>query len=263
MAMVVVLSRRSVPERVPSISGRRLNLVLITATVAIVLSVAALVVSIKSARSARRSADEAFRTRSDALGPAVAIVEERALRERWNFSTQGLPGLPAMYPPGVAPVDRRFIKPANLGVQILVGAYFAIVNEGTRTAKIEIDAFRVDRCDDVSDIGFTLEVPAESPSRLIPDGRISLKPNERVGVVVRQGPTIGEWLQHGDQPHIVNVRAQCSPDGARQNWKVVLTAQIIDTVWGNDSEFRVVPHTPPGIAATELPRTYPDGALIE
>jgi hypothetical protein len=231
--------------------------VLVIAIVALVLSAAAVVVSIRSAASARRSADEAFRTRADALGPAVAVVEERPLRERWNFSPQGLPGSPVMYPPGVAPVDRRFIKPADLGVRILVGAHMVIVNESARTAKVEIDAFRVDRCDAVADIAEALAPPAESPTLAIPEGRITLKPQERIGVIVRQGPMLAEWLEHGDEPQIVNVRAQHSPDGAQQAWKLEMTAQVLDTVWGNDSEYRVVPHMPPDLVLTELPRTYP------
>ena len=239
---------------------RRLRIVLIAAIVAIVLSVAALIVSIRSAQSAKRSADEAFRTRSDALGPAVAIVEERALRERWNFSHQGMPGSPVMYPPGVASVDKRFIRPANLDVRVLVGAHFSIVNESARTAKVQIDAFRVDRCDDFAEAEIVLAPPAESPTPAVADGRITLQPGERVGVIVRQGPTLGEWLERGDQPHVVNVHAQHSPDGACQNWRLEMTGQVLDTVWGNDAEFRVVPHTPPDIVLTELPRTYPGEA---
>jgi hypothetical protein len=234
-----------------------MSFVLLVAIVALVFSAAAVVVSIRSAASARRSADEAFRARADALGPAVAVVEETPLRERWNFSPQGLPGSPVMYPPGVASVDKRFIKPANLGVRILVAAHMVIINEGARTAKVEIDAFRVDRCDDVADIAEVLAPPAESPTPAIHEGRITLKPQERIGVIVRQGPTLGEWLDNGDQPHVVNVRAQHSPDGASQNWRLEMTAQVLDTVWANDSEYRVVPHLPPDLVLTELPRTYP------
>jgi hypothetical protein len=162
-----------------------------------------------------------------------------------------------MYPPGVAPVDRRFVRPANLEVRILVGVHLSIVNESSRTSKVEIEAFRVDRCDDFAEVEAALAPPAESPTQAIPNGRITLNPGDRIGVIVRQGPTLGEWLERGEQPHIVNVHAQHSPDGARQNWRLEMTAQVLDTVWGNDAEFRVVPHTPPDIVLTELPRTYP------
>ncbi|HZT66508.1 MAG TPA: hypothetical protein VFA11_12030 [Acidimicrobiales bacterium] len=231
---------------------------LVVAVVALVVSVGALAVAIHSAVSSRRSADSAHRAQADALGPSVTVLEPKPLRERWNYSPQGLPDSHLGYPPGEALVDKRFTRPMHNDVRILLGAHTLFVNEGSGTATILIQAFRVDRCDNIEDASAVLLPRAELPSPRIADGQLVLAPGERAGVVVRQGPTLAEWLQQGgDVPYVVGISAVASPDGSSQHWRLDLVAETLGAVYGNDAEFRVLAHVLPEVRLTPLPRTYP------
>ncbi len=224
---------------------------------ALVVSVVAVVWARSSAQSAERSADEAAKTRSDALGPDVTVGTERALRERWNVLPFGLPNSHLGYPPGVAAPERQFIRPADLDVRVLVGAHLTMVNEGARTVTVKIGAFRVDRCDDFEQREEVLAPPAERPSPALDGGRLVLEPRQRAGVIVRVGPTVSEWIANHDRPYVAEIEAQTSPDGAVQHWSLELSAEVLWPVHGNDAAFRVVPHRPPELRLVELPRTYP------
>jgi hypothetical protein len=244
----------------------------ILSALALVVSVVAIAVSLASARSSARSADEAAHSRADQLGPQVAVGDAKPLRERWNFRPRGLPDNFVGQPPGLAPVDRRFIRPANLDVRVLVGAYVSITNEGSKTAIVTVDTFRADRCDDFAAVESVLSPTAELPSTALKNGQLSLAPGQRAGIIVRQGPSLAEWIEnhpishvprlgevieiHPDR-HVVDITAQSSPDGATQHWRLEMVADVLADVFGNAAEYRVVPHVPPGLFLSELPRTYP------
>lgn len=234
----------------------------ILAALALFVSAVALATSLWSAMSARRSAEAATRSRADSLGPLVSVREVHPLRERWNYSPQGLPDSPLRYPPGVAPVERQFVRPQDLGIRLLVGAHLIVVNDGTLTTTVTISAFRADRCDDFDQVPAVLAPPAELPSTALPDGRLVLEASQRAGLIVRQGPTLEQWIANGDQPYVVEIAADTSPDGARQRWKLELSAEVLDRVYGNDAAYRVVPHRPPDFKLTELPRTYPQQSWL-
>lgn len=234
---------------------------LVLSAVALVVSAVAVIVSIRSAGSARRSADAAAKSHADELGPAVMVGRERPLRERWNHSPRGLPNSFVGRPPGKAEVDTKFVRPQDLDVRILIGRHLAMKNEGVRSATVWMDAFRVDRCDDVADLEVVLSPPGERAPDALPDGKLTLVPGEQAGVIVRDGPTLGEWLEEGDAPRRIEIHAESSPDGARQNWTLEMSARLLDPVPGNDASFSVVPHQPPIARLTERPRSYPTARL--
>ena len=174
-----------------------------------------------------------------------------------NFSPQGLPGNSVGWPPGVAQVDTRFVRPRQLDVRVLVGAHLSITNEGAKTAIVTVDAFRADRCDDFEAVESVLSPPAELPSATLKNSQVSLAPRQRAGIIVRQGPSLAEWIESHPDRYVVEITAQTSPDGATQHWRLELVACVLAEVDGNAAEYRVVPHVPPRVSLSELPRTYP------
>jgi hypothetical protein len=221
------------------------------------VSILAIGVSIWGAVSARRSAKAADESNANNLGPAITVHISEELRERWNYSPQGLPDNRVGYPPGVCPVDRTWVVPANVGVWMLLGVHVTLFNEGQRTTSITINAFRVDRCDTTEEIAEVLAPPAEKPSPALPQGRFFLAPGQSAGVIIRQGLTVGEWFENQNQIPNVTIDAKVSDDGSEQHWKLELEGELLQPEAGNHSGCRAVPHRPPKAVLTELRRTYP------
>jgi hypothetical protein len=232
--------------------------VTVLSAIALGVSVVAILVSLWSAWSSRRSATAATRANANSLGSAVTVSVSDSLRERWNFRPGGLPDTHVGYPPGVCPVDRTFAHPRDDDTWILVGAHLTVRNEGQRSTTVSIEAFRVDRCDDVGEIPGVVVPPPESPSPAVTDGRIVLAPHESAGVIVRQGQTVGDWFAVGGRKHEVAITAEVSEDGSKQHWKLKLDAELLQSEYGNAAGCRAVPHRPPTVKLTELRRSYPE-----
>jgi hypothetical protein len=232
------------------------------ALAAFLVALLALVVAGWSAFSARRSAnaaelsaENAFMSRSDQLAPSVRI-EPQPIRERFMVDDR----FPRQ-PPGVtAPRQTEFILPSQENVRNLLGAYLDIRNEGSATATVTFDAFRVDRCssfDEVEEIAVKPR-PAELPNTDIDSKRLSLRPGSNAGVIVRAGPTVGEWAALGhDTPVVMRITGEASPDGARQVWLLTLTGALLQPKYGDASHFLTMPHSLPELQLQELPREYP------
>lgn len=240
-------------------------------TMAVGLSIASLVVALiaaasaassaasskASAKAADRSAAEARRFRLDELGPQVSLGPPRGMRGRWHTPPGIGPG-DLVHPPGLAVPGTEYSYPGNGEVRVLMGVWLPFRNEGSRTATLNIDGYRVDRCDDLTNVEAVLSPPAASPSPMIRGGTVSLAPGEAGGVIIRVGPTVAKWRERGDQPEQVTITASASPEGARQHWVLELNAKLLQQKRGDESHYTVLAHSPPTVPFTELPRTYPD-----
>lgn len=207
----------------------------------------------RSASTAREAAEEARHARQDALGPDVSLFQVGALDGRWNVG----PG--SKLPPGLAEPGRTYTSPGKDEVRLLLGAVLNLRNEGTRTATVTVEAFRVEPADTDADLAERLSPPANKPDTRFPDGAFNLAPGLTIRVLVRTGPTLAEWIEHGDQPVKINVTAAVSKEGARQSWTVTLTTRLLAPQPHSRSEYRLLAHVMPDVARHDEPRCYPPG----
>jgi hypothetical protein len=150
-----------------------------------------------------------------------------------------------------------FVMPGNQDVRLLMGAFLIIRNEGSATADVNISGYMIDRRESLELAEKVLNPAGEDPpTRLVP-GVARLSPGQQIGLIVRDGPTVGEWVKEGDQPRVLRIEAQVSTEGAHQAWELRMEAGLLQQSHFNASEFRVVPHRPVTTNVEELPRIYP------
>jgi hypothetical protein len=160
------------------------------------------------------------------------------------------------------PMETVLSMPGDQSTVLQLGAYLTIRNESEHSAEVRIVADRVERCDDPDQIESTLDPPNSEYRALLEEGRIPLKGGDQVGIIVRHGPTLAEWVENGgDKPILVSISAQASPDGAVQSWRVTLECPLLGREHGNASSYRVQPFQLPTATCTELTREYPQGRL--
>ena len=228
-----------------------------------VLSIVAILISVGSTILARRSALAVGMSRSDNLGPVISITNERALRERWYWDAMHHENNPEMGAPCEIEPLKVLQWPGNKGVRILLGAHVTIANEGSLTTTVSINARISNRCDSYDDYkATTTPTPAPStiatPTTAIPNGKLVLKPGEKKGVIIRNGPSLEEWRNNGrGQPIAIEISAKTLRGGARQRWKIKLASPLLERDQFNDSTYRVARFQLPQIKLTELPREYP------
>jgi hypothetical protein len=80
----------------------------------------------------------------------------------------------------------------------------------------------------------------------------------RIGLVIRAGPTLRDWMNDGDQPYITTIRVETGPDAAAQEWDLILVGQILTPVPQNASRSIVLPHVPINARLVQKSRKYPD-----
>lgn len=231
---------------------------LLVALTALVVSIAGIVIALGSAWSARRSAVSAERMRLDKLGPALVVRDWQPLPERWE-SAPHLSGS-SDYAPGVARPGRVYCVPRDGDVRLLLGGWLQVANQGPTTVTVHIPADRLDRCDSLADAAEVLAPPSdEPPPRIV--GPFQLDAGQEAGVIVRMGSTVGELVPAPGANAVIHractLTAATSEHGARQQWKLELTAMVLTGMHDADSQYRVTPHTPPEEHKTELPREYP------
>lgn len=245
---------------------------------ALILSIVAILISLglaifakrsaiaaeRSAVAAENSADEAMKSRTDTLGPLVSITDEQALRKRWLYDPMFHQSNPLFGPPPETKPEHALIWPSNKGIQILLGAHITLRNEGSLTATVSIGALRSDRCDNYDDHEAVTSPPKEPPSvdtpdTILPGGKLLLAPGEKKGVIIRNGPSLEEWRNvGGDQPIVIVISAETSPDGTRQSWEMKLASTLLQHDQDiNESLYKVASFELPEIGLTMLPREYP------
>jgi hypothetical protein len=67
---------------------------------------------------------------------------------------------------------------------------------------------------------------AES-SYIVGDRCVQVEPHGKVKLIVRHGPTLGEWVERGDEAQIVSISASSSPDGPTQAWRLSLVGSLL------------------------------------
>ena len=233
---------------------------------ALLVSIGSVIFAKRSAGSAKRSADEVMKTRRDTLGSHISITAERTLQERWYWdpiydASNGLMGSPSEIRPG-----RTLKWPGDKRKRILLGVYVTMTNEGSLTTTVSINALRSDRCDSYDAYKkVTASPPAPAtiatPPTTIANGKLLLKPGEKKGVIIRHGPSLEEWRNNGgNQPIVIGISAETSPDGSRQSWNMKLESPLLQQDPFNDSTYRVDPFQLAKIEVTPLLREYPSSA---
>ncbi len=241
------------------------------AIVAILLSAAGVFFAKRSSDSSKRSANAAeqsvigaAKSRSDYLGPEIHIEPPRALRARWILSpyvaSLALAGPPAEVKPG-----HSLAYPGDAEQRILLGVFVNFRNEGHRTASVTIACQRSEFCGDFDEYE-EVTSPKLDEARtidsfdpLIKDNTFTIGPGESQGVIVRDGTSLRQWIdQGGDQEVNVDIVAFTSPDGARQKWRLILQAPILQRNRFSDSVYTVGAWVLPEVSLSELPREYPE-----
>lgn len=229
---------------------------IVLSAIAIVVSVGAVVFTRRSSQSSARSAVAAEHAQADKLGTDVRIDEPRPLTERWL-----VPDDESMHhPPAKTTVGEAFVMPGQRDIRLLMGVSMTVRNEGTRSVEVSIGAFRVDRCDENYGVEHVLSPPLNlEGSFIVAAGRLQLLPGASTELVVRQGPTLGEWVTQADQSQspLVEIAASASPDGPTQLWRLNLSGSLLEQIPGDDSHYRALSHTPPTARLEHLPRRYP------
>lgn len=237
--------------------------IFVVSLVAVVVSIGSAIFAKRSADSSQRSATEAMKSRSDTLGPVISITNELALRERWLYDpmfqeSNPLFGLPPETKPG-----HSLIWSGNKGIRILLGGHITLTNEGSLTTTVSINALRSDRCDNYDDCK-TVTSPSteprtiDTPDTVLRGGKLLLEPGEKKGVIIRNGPSLEEWRKNGgDQPIVIGISAETSPDGSRQSWEMKLTSTLLQQNQDiNESLYTVASFQQPEIGLTMLLREY-------
>jgi len=89
---------------------------------------------------------------------------------------------------------------------------------------------------------------------------VSLSPGETRYLMVRSGPTVGDWSSGGEAAlwsTVIPVTARISVDGAFQQWSLTLSAQILTTDPRYLGLVRVLPGVLPTTKLIHLPHGYP------
>jgi hypothetical protein len=244
--------------------------------VALVVAIASYFVNSSAARSAERSANaaegsmgiaqtaadaardsvvESRMARQDQLGTDVFIEVVKELGTRWIARSMN-PRIAA-----AKPMEAVLSMPGNDRDRILAGAVLRIVNRGSSEAIIRVFSFRVDR---VSPENWQSSVD-ESPSfgsidDLVLDGTFVLGPHEEQLVLIRQGPTLQEWVEDRQYPLSVDISAYKAPEGVIQNWRLTVICSLLGNEPGNASSFRVQPFLQASAILKFQPRIYPSAS---
>lgn len=221
---------------------------------ALIVAVVAIMVAIASAVYTKHSAVEARKARLDALGPSVTIATPEPARERWQVLAVGDS---ARWPPGLVTPGTSYDSPGSVAVKLLIGSRLVLTNEGAITAHVTIDAYRADMAEGVDWLEDVLHPSGPpAPDTLIAGGGFDLEPKRSIGVFVRSGPTVGEWIRDGDQPVKVRIEASASPEGARLVWELTMRTQLLTRVPENASRFELRSHQMIKSTLTRRPREY-------
>lgn len=242
---------------------------LVLSGIGILLGFRANGISHEAKEAARESADEARRTRLDNLASTITIPDNAPQYHRWLIdATQETQDYSHPYP--TSPM-RTFHVPKEGNVRILVGTILTFVNEGDRTARVEIAADRID--DITTEDAFAAVLDPNNPNpasttnqshTVRRDGVVSIPPHDHRQVLIRSGPTIQEWLDAGSSPiwsTEVSITSRVAVDGAVQRWTLTLSAQILTTDPQYLGQVRTVPHALITAELSSLPYGYPDPAL--
>lgn len=202
----------------------------------------------RSATEARRSREEARQARLDAAAPAVNVIGTVGRRERWIApQLQGEDSL-------VVRPDVEFVVPRNRNDVLLLGAEVLLANEGSTTALVAIPEHS-EFMEGVGDFPNHF-MPGEKAALPPPanDREYSLRPGRKGLLLLRTGRTVGEWARNkGGVQAVLTIRSQFSRDVVDE---VILQidAPILEPIHGDDSHFRVAPHTLATVNSTTLRR---------
>lgn len=191
----------------------------------------------RSAQAAERTRQESRQARLDALAPAVNVVGVSGRHERWvapRFLGQG---------PRVVPPDTEFVTPRNSEEMLLIGAELLMTNEGATTAIVSVPS----HSEFVEGVGnFASHFGPGENAALPPsagEGQFALGPGRKALLIVRAGHPLSQWVA-GESHAIADVAFGGQfGQGVVDNVRVDISAPVIEPVHGDESHFRVVPHT--------------------
>jgi hypothetical protein len=202
-----------------------------------------------------QSAEEARKSRLDALGSDVSVGSLEPLEGRWKVVPYTQSG--DHVPPGRTSPGDSYRLSGDADTRLLLGVWLRVRNEGARSVTVHIEAARVDLCNARDAISVVLDAPAAEEPGYVPTGDISLEPGEARGVIVRAGPTVKEWKEQPDRPVGIIVMACASANGPTQRWEVTLTAPLLHPAFADEDTMVVSASSPPQVVCAEGVRSYP------
>lgn len=243
---------------------------LVISGIGILLAILANKISHEAKDAARKSADEARKARLDNLVSTITIPDKIPQHNRWLINAaQETEDFSHSLPSSQM---RTFHVPKECNVRILVGTILTFVNEGDRTARVEIAANRIDDITTEDAFAAVMDPNNPDPARTTNQSHtvrrdcvVFVPPHEHRQIMIRSGPTIQEWLDAGSSPTWsaeVSIVSRVAVDGAFQRWTLTLSAQILTTNPQYLGQVSTVPHSLISAELTELPFGYPDPTLI-
>ena len=190
-----------------------------------------------TAESARDSVLESRKARQDALATDVFVRVSDKIGTRWIARSHGTQVSAAR------PMETILNSPANDEDQVLVGAILILKNRSPFDALMEIRAARVDNIRPAERLSGTSESPAfGSIDNHIPNGVFVIEPGGERFILVRQGPTLTEWMMNHSGFIGVEILSHRTLEGAKQRWTLEFpNAQLLGGDPDNHSAFRVQP----------------------
>lgn len=242
---------------------------LVLSGIGILLAILANKISHEAKDAARKSADEARKSRLDNLASTITILDNQPQHSRWMIDA-AQEAKDFSHPMPSSPM-RMFHVPKDFNVRILVGTILTFANEGVRTARVEITANRIDDITTEDAFAAVMDPNNPNPARVTNqshtvrrDGVVFVPPRERRQILIRSGPSIEEWLETGPSPTWsaeASIVSRVAVDGAFQRWTLAFSAQILTTNPQYLGQVSTVAHSLINAELTELPLGYPDPTL--
>ncbi|MGH8994918.1 MAG: hypothetical protein ACRDYB_02610 [Acidimicrobiales bacterium] len=142
----------------------------------------------------------------------------------------------------------------------MIGAILRIKNEGSISTRISMTGtYRIDTplVLDTDEVDRIVREGKPQPDTRLPQSGITIEPGASMEIVVRAGPTLREWIDQGEHPCWIHIRAVTSPEAAAQEWELVLSGQLLNQNFSSASRFDVLAHTLIDTQLVSLPRAYP------
>jgi hypothetical protein len=206
-----------------------------------------------SADAARESVIESRMARQDQLATDIFIQVDQYLGTRWIAHLAATRVSPA------EPMETILNTPGNDDDQILVGVVVSVKNRSAFEAIVQVHASRVDRVSPELKSEESQASPAYgSVDSYILDGIFVIEPQSERLILVREGPTLREWMNDHYAPITVEISAHRATEGATQRWRLTFISPLLGKETNNESAFRVQPFLQVDAQLELLPREYPN-----
>ena len=227
----------------------------VVSAVAVIVSVGAVFFARRSAAASVASAEEARKSRLESGGPFVTVMQVVEERRRWVLSP--MMGHREYHQRELLNPIHEYVLPRDGDARIAVSCSIILRNEGSTTATVSAshDAF-VQTPEDASD-GNDERGGLAARS----DGTYALGPSQTCVVVMRVGMTVEEWAAMNGSAQLSSAFSASNPSGSvTDDWKVKLTARVLDPVHGDAARWRELPLVPTKAEISSPFRRYTEWA---